>query len=93
MLKDNIAYNSAGHCYFLEDGGEHGNQFIHNWGARIMPMVKPLLLSDNEASTFWVLHPNNTFLNNGKFLLILLFYSDRKNIRTNIFEYSKLTKR
>jgi len=63
-LQNNIAYNSKGHCYFLEDGGEHGNKFIKNWGARILPMDKPLLLSDNEASTFWVSHPNNTFIDN-----------------------------
>jgi len=29
---NNVAYNNVGHCYFLEDGVEHGNQYISNLG-------------------------------------------------------------
>jgi cell migration-inducing and hyaluronan-binding protein len=25
-----VTYNNVGHCFFLEDGIEHGNQFVHN---------------------------------------------------------------
>src|SRR4249920_1621738 len=29
-IENNVTYNSVGHCFFLEDGAEHGNEFIHN---------------------------------------------------------------
>src|SRR5712671_1771088 len=31
-VENNVAYNNVGHCYFLEDGVEHGNQYISNLG-------------------------------------------------------------
>ncbi len=31
-VENNVTYNTVGHCYFLEDGVETGNQFIHNLG-------------------------------------------------------------
>ena len=31
-VENNVAYNNVGHCYFLEDGVEHGNQYIGNLG-------------------------------------------------------------
>ncbi|HUA21713.1 MAG TPA: G8 domain-containing protein [Bryobacteraceae bacterium] len=31
-VENNVAYNNIGHCYFLEDGVEHGNQYIGNLG-------------------------------------------------------------
>jgi len=30
LVENNVTYNTVGHCFFLEDGIEHGNQFIHN---------------------------------------------------------------
>ncbi len=29
-IENNVTYNNIGHCFFLEDGIEHGNQFVHN---------------------------------------------------------------
>ena len=29
-VENNVTYNTVGHCFFLEDGIEHGNQFIRN---------------------------------------------------------------
>jgi cell migration-inducing and hyaluronan-binding protein len=29
-IENNVTYNNIGHCFFLEDGVEHGNQFVHN---------------------------------------------------------------
>src|SRR6188508_2386669 len=29
-VENNVTYNNIGHCFFLEDGVEHDNQFIHN---------------------------------------------------------------
>jgi cell migration-inducing and hyaluronan-binding protein len=31
-VQNNVAYNNVGHCYFLEDGVEHGNQYLGNLG-------------------------------------------------------------
>jgi cell migration-inducing and hyaluronan-binding protein len=31
-IQNNVTYNTVGHCYFMEDGVETGNQFIHNLG-------------------------------------------------------------
>src|SRR6187549_3489597 len=31
-VENNVAYNNVGHCYFLEDGVEHGNQYLSNLG-------------------------------------------------------------
>src|SRR5438105_3956445 len=31
-VENNVAYNNVGHCYFLEDGVEHGNQYLNNLG-------------------------------------------------------------
>jgi cell migration-inducing and hyaluronan-binding protein len=29
-VQNNVTYNNIGHCFFLEDGVEHDNQFVHN---------------------------------------------------------------
>jgi len=34
-IENNVTYNTVGHCFFLEDGIEHGNQFIHNLAIQI----------------------------------------------------------
>ncbi len=31
-VENNVTYNNIGHCFFLEDGAEHGNEFVHNLG-------------------------------------------------------------
>jgi hypothetical protein len=31
-IENNVAYNNVGHCFFLEDGIEHGNEFVRNLG-------------------------------------------------------------
>jgi len=33
-VENNVAYNTVGHCYFLEDAVEHDNQFVHNLGVQ-----------------------------------------------------------
>src|SRR6187397_416041 len=30
QVENNVTYNTVGHCFFMEDGLEHGNQFVHN---------------------------------------------------------------
>src|SRR5262245_27592635 len=31
-VENNVTYNTVGHCFFMEDGSEHGNEFVHNLG-------------------------------------------------------------
>ena len=31
-VENNVTYNTVGHCFFLEDGIEHGNEFVRNLG-------------------------------------------------------------
>ncbi len=31
-VENNVTYNNIGHCFFLEDGIEHDNQYVHNLG-------------------------------------------------------------
>lgn len=32
QIENNVTYNTVGHCFFMEDGVETGNQFVHNLG-------------------------------------------------------------
>src|SRR5581483_8503470 len=34
-VENNVTYNIVGHCFFLEDGIEHGNQFVKNLAIQI----------------------------------------------------------
>ncbi|PRP74859.1 hypothetical protein PROFUN_09559 [Planoprotostelium fungivorum] len=61
-VEENVAFNISGHCYFIEDGSEMGNTFHHNLGAKVYPMVPPLLYHDGLPSVFWISNPNNTCL-------------------------------
>src|SRR5262245_57298877 len=31
-VENNVTYNTVGHCFCIEDGAEHGNEFVHNLG-------------------------------------------------------------
>jgi cell migration-inducing and hyaluronan-binding protein len=31
-IENNVTYNNVGHCFFLEDGIEHGNEYVRNLG-------------------------------------------------------------
>src|SRR5438874_11562785 len=31
-VENNVTYNTVGHCFFLDDGIEHGSEFVHNLG-------------------------------------------------------------
>jgi cell migration-inducing and hyaluronan-binding protein len=41
LVENNVTFNTVGHCFFLEDGIETGNQFVHNLG--IMTKCHPTL--------------------------------------------------
>jgi len=48
LVENNVTFNSVGHCFFLEDAVEHGNQFVHNLGilTKCHPDGKPCVPTD-----------------------------------------------
>ena len=58
----NVAYNTTGHCYFLEDGAEMYNLFEDNLG--ITALKGNLIPSDEEPTLYWITNPVNTFRRN-----------------------------
>ncbi len=69
LLSGNAAYDTFGHCYFLEDGAERGNLVTGNLGlmARKPPEGTALLGSDTSflgPAIFWITHPGNDFVGN-----------------------------
>ncbi|HVX91353.1 MAG TPA: G8 domain-containing protein [Candidatus Paceibacterota bacterium] len=54
-VENNVTYNIVGHCFFLEDGIEHGNEYIHNLAIQIKchtskPCVPTNLAASGETS-------------------------------------------
>ena len=67
LLENNVAYNSIGHCYFLESFVEKDNRLINNIGAvmNYFPDRRlELIESDNVPSIFWVSFPTNHLIGN-----------------------------
>lgn len=66
LIQENVAYDTAGHCYMLEDGIETGNQFIRNIGAQTFAPSNRISddESDDTPATFWITHPTNYFVEN-----------------------------
>jgi cell migration-inducing and hyaluronan-binding protein len=57
LVQNNVTYNTVGHCFFLEDGIEHGNQFIHNLAIQTKchtskPCVPTNLAAAGESPNF-----------------------------------------
>ena len=64
-LSNNVAYDTQGHCYMLEDGAEMDNTFEYNLGSLTKPAKRIRdEETDDEPSTFWVTNPVNTFRGN-----------------------------
>eukprot|EP00271_Cylindrocystis_brebissonii_P021385 TRINITY_DN7575_c0_g1_i1.p1 TRINITY_DN7575_c0_g1~~TRINITY_DN7575_c0_g1_i1.p1 ORF type:complete len:1194 (-),score=130.61 TRINITY_DN7575_c0_g1_i1:1675-5256(-) len=65
-IDSNVAYNTKGHCFMVEDGGEMNNTFINNIGLLQEPVTQLISLaeSDNQPSTFWISAPYNHYINN-----------------------------
>ena len=56
-VENNVTYNTVGHCFFMEDGIEHGNQFIRNLAMQTKchtskPCVPTNLGAAGESPTF-----------------------------------------
>ena len=61
-VENNVAYNTFGHCYFLEDGGEKNNTLHHNLG--LVTKFGTTIPSDRRPSTFWITSPLNVLTEN-----------------------------
>ncbi|MEM8484100.1 MAG: G8 domain-containing protein [Bacteroidota bacterium] len=67
LLENNVAYNSVGHCYFLESFVEKDNRLVNNIGAVMKHFPDKrleLIESDNVPSIFWVSFPTNHLIGN-----------------------------
>lgn len=66
VAQSNVAYDTIGHCYFLEDGVETQNVLEGNLGlvTRAAEEGQALLPSDMTPATFWITHPDNIFRGN-----------------------------
>src|SRR6476620_9423979 len=56
-VENNVTYNTVGHCFFLEDGAEHGNEFVHNLAIQTKchtskPCVPTNLAASGESADF-----------------------------------------
>ena len=56
-VENNVTYNTVGHCFFLEDGIEHGNEFVHNLAIQTKchtskPCVPTVLAAAGESANF-----------------------------------------
>jgi len=69
-LSENVAFNTFGHCFMIEDGSETENVYTRNLGAmtKDIPVHKKLPTetgeTDDTAATFWISNPNNSYLGN-----------------------------
>ena len=56
-IENNVTYNTVGHCFFLEDGIEHGNEYIRNLAIQTKchtskPCVPTNLAPAGESASF-----------------------------------------
>jgi cell migration-inducing and hyaluronan-binding protein len=51
------------HFFFQEDGVETGNRYLYNLGV-LTRGSSSLLNTDQLPATFWITHPQNTFIGN-----------------------------
>jgi cell migration-inducing and hyaluronan-binding protein len=56
-VENNVTYNTVGHCFFMEDGIEHGNEFVHNLAIQTKchvskPCVPTNLAAAGESANF-----------------------------------------
>src|SRR5271154_4564267 len=73
-VENNVTYNTVGHCFFLEDGAEHGNQFVHNLAIQTKchtskPCMPTNLAPNGEAGGSNPLaptNPENSFTNENR---------------------------
>jgi len=55
VIENNMAFETFGHCYFMEDGVERDSVIMGNLGANTRKGF--MIPSDSDPSTFWITHP------------------------------------
>ena len=72
-IDSNVAFQTAGHCFIVEEGSEVGNTFVRNLGIAQRPVTTVIppsvpgkfdLHTDNQPSTFWLSNPFNNLIGN-----------------------------
>ncbi len=63
LVQRNVAYNTMGHTFFIEDAAETRNTLDGNLAIR-SERSNSLLNTDTTPAAFWITHPNNYFTNN-----------------------------
>lgn len=66
-LQENVAFDTFGHCFLLEDGGEWDNKFLYNLGAvtkRPETIIRPQESDRVTPTTFWMTTMTNHFIGN-----------------------------
>ena len=60
-VRGDVAYGTAGHCFFLEDGVERGNVFENDLGlgVRAPAADRRVLPTDARPAVFWIANPDN----------------------------------
>jgi cell migration-inducing and hyaluronan-binding protein len=66
QIESNVAFDTIGHSYFLEDGIETKNVLVDNLGllTRAASPGANILPSDLTPATFWITNPDNTLRGN-----------------------------
>lgn len=62
-VKDNVAYKTMGHTFFIEDAVETQNLYDHNLSIDTRAS-NSLLNTDQTPGAFWITHPDNYIRNN-----------------------------
>ena len=55
---DNVAYDTLGHTFFVEDAIETSNLYEHNLSIKVKAS-NSLLNTDQTPGGFWITHPDN----------------------------------
>lgn len=63
LIQSNVAFDSLGHQFFVEDGSEAMNVYDGNL-AMLARQSNALLAVDTTPANFWMTNPNNTVINN-----------------------------
>ena len=62
-IENNLAYQTMGHTFFIEDAAEINNYLRGNLAMKTMRSWS-LLNTDQTPASFWITHPNNFFIDN-----------------------------
>jgi cell migration-inducing and hyaluronan-binding protein len=75
-VENNVTYNTVGHCFFLEDGIEHGNEFVHNLAIQTKCHTSKRCVPTNLAAAGENTEPRQGAASNGQNSKDVLLPSD-----------------